>query len=191
MTRRSVMVAAIGTVFGLAGMASAAEKFELDSSHSTVLFKIKHLNTSWFYGRFTDIAGTLMVDAKKPDASTLEIKVKTESIQTDNEKRNAHLKSPDFFAAKQYPELTFKSTSAKSVGDGALEMKGDLTCHGVTKPLTVTLQKVGEGKDPFGGYRAGYETKFNIKRSDFGMDYMPGGLGDEIEIIVSLEGVKK
>lgn len=191
MTRRSMMVAAVAIVAGLAGIAVAAEKFEVDSSHSTVLFRIKHLNVSWFYGRFTDIAGTLMVDAEKPEASTIEIKVKTDSIQTDNEKRNAHLKSPDFFAAKQYPELTFKSTSAKSVGDGALELKGDLTCHGVTKPLTVTLQKVGELKDSKMGTRIGYETKFNIKRSDFGMDYMPGGLGDDIEIIVSLEGVKK
>jgi len=191
MIRRSVMVAAVGTVMGLAGFAVAAETFEVDTVHSTVLFRIKHMNVSWFYGRFTDITGTLMVDTKKPEASTIEIKVKTDSIQTDNEKRNAHLKSPDFFAAKQYPELTFKSTSAKSVGDGAIEMKGDLTCHGVTKPLTVTLQKVGEAKDPRGGVRAGYETKFNIKRSDFGMDFMPGGLGDDIEIIVSLEGVKK
>ncbi len=191
MTRRSVMIAAAGTVLGLAGLSLAAETFDVDTVHSTVLFRIKHMNVSWSYGRFTDITGKLTIDAQKPEASSVEIKVKTDSIQTDNEKRNAHLKSPDFFAAKQYPELTFKSTSAKSAGDGAIEMKGDLTCHGVTKPMTVTLQKVGELKDSKMGTRIGYETKFNIKRSDFGMDYMPGGLGDDIEIIVSLEGVKK
>lgn len=174
-----------------AASASAAEKYDIDSVHSTTIFRIKHLNVSWFYGRFVDIAGTINFDEKKPDASSFDVTIKTESVNTDNSARDKHLKNPDFFSAKQYPTMTFKSTSVKSAGKDALDVTGDLTCHGVTKQITVRMDIVGHGKDPFGGYRAGFETKFKIKRSDYGMDHMLEALGDDIELIVSLEGARK
>lgn len=174
-----------------AATALAADDYEVDSSHSTVLFKIKHLNVSWFFGRFSDIAGTVLYDEKKPETMRVDIKVKTDSIRTDNEKRDQHLKSPDFFAAKQYPELTFKSTSIKFLGNETFDVVGDLTCHGVTKPVTIKLEHTGQGKGMRGEYRSGFFARFPIKRSDFGMTYMMEGLGDEIEIIVSLECVRK
>ncbi len=191
MLNRTLKFGVLIVAFCSVASALAAEKYEVDPSHSTAMFRIKHLNVSWFYGRFVDVSGTINYDAKKPEDSSFDITVKTESVNTDNVKRDKHLRTPDFFSAKQYPTLTFKSTSVKSAGDNVLEVTGQFTCHGVTKPLTVKMDVVGQGKDPFGGFRAGFETKFKIKRSDFGMNYMPEGLGDDVEILVSLEGARK
>jgi polyisoprenoid-binding protein YceI len=182
---------AAGAVVCAASTASAADHYDVDTVHSTVLFRIKHMTVAWFYGRFADIAGTVLYDEQKPETMSVDIKVKTDSIRTDNEKRDQHLKSPDFFAAKQYPELTFKSTAIKFLGNEVFEVAGDLTCHGVTKPITIKLEHTGQGKGMRGEYRSGFFARFPIKRSDFGMTYMMEGLGDDIEITVSLECIRK
>ena len=113
-----------------------------------------------------------------------------ESVDTKNEKRDQHLKNADFFNAKQFPVMTFKSTKVEGSGD-TYKVTGDLTLHGVTKPLTLEIKKGGEAKGMEGEIRGGGETKFAIKRSDYGMNFMQGPLGDEINIVVSLEGVKQ
>ena len=113
-----------------------------------------------------------------------------ESLDTHNAKREQSLKSPDFFDAKQFPTLTFKSTKVEGSGY-MLKVSGDLTIRGVTKPLTVDFKKGGEGKGVFGEMRGGGETHFMIRRSDFGMNFEQGEVGDEVNIILSLEGIKK
>lgn len=165
--------------------------FRVDPVHSTVLAKILHLNVGNSYARFNEIDGTIKINESNPESSSLDFTIKADSVDTNNEKRDQHLKGPDFFNAKQFPVITFKSTSVKKVDDKEFEVTGDLTLKGVTKPVTVELDFIGRGKGMQGEERAGGEATFKIKRSDFGMDYMQGPLGDEVDIIVSVEGIKE
>jgi polyisoprenoid-binding protein YceI len=171
--------------------ASTAETYKVDPVHSTVLFRIKHLNLSYVHGRFNDVAGTFSFDDEDPSAGSLDIEVPVAKIDTNNAERDKHLKSPDFFDAERFPLITFKSRSVKKVGEQTYEVGGELALHGVTKPLTVKLERIGSGKDPWGGYRTGFETTFTIKRSDFGMTNVIGPVGDEVRLTVAIEGVRR
>ena len=148
------------------------------------------MNTSYCWGRFNDITGTFAIDEADPSKSVLDFKVKTSSVDTGQPKRDMHLKSPDFFNAVQYPTISFKSKSAVKAGT-AYEVTGELTLHGVTKPILVKLTPTGTGKDMAGAAIAGIEASFTIKRTDFGMDKMTGAVGDDIWVTVSVEGAKK
>ena len=182
------LVVALVSAFALS--ANAADTFKVDSVHSFVMFSVQHLGIANTYGRFNDISGTVVFDKDNPSKSSVEVSVPIESLDTHNSIRDRSLKSPDFFNAKQFPTMTFKSTKVEGSGD-TLEVSGDLTIRGVTKPLTVDFKKGGEGKGVFGEMRGGGETRFTIKRSDFGMNFQQGAVGDEVSIILSLEGVKK
>lgn len=169
-----------------------AEDFTVDTAHSSVIFRVKHLNTSYAYGRFNDITGSFVLDKKSPAKCALNIEVKTASVDTANAQRDTHLKGPDFFNVKQFPTATFKSKSVKlGSAPSTLDVTGDLTINGVTKPVTAKVELTGEGATPFKDYRAGLETTLTLKRSDFGIKFMPEGLGDEVKLVVSLEGVRK
>ena len=169
---------------------NAADTFKLDPVHTFVLFSVQHLGIANTYGRFNDISGTVIFDKDNPSKSSVELSVPVESLDTHNSIRERSLKSPDFFDAKQFPTMTFKSTKVEGSGD-MLKVSGDLTIHGVTKPLTVDFKKGGEGKGVFGEMRGGGETRFTIRRSDFGMNFEQGEVGDEVTIILSLEGIKR
>jgi len=175
----------------IASGTAAADTYTVDPVHSNTIFRVRHLNIGYIYGRFNQAAGTFLIDSADPTKSTFNITVKTESIDTHNAKRDNHLKSPDFFNARQFPEITFKSTKVKSVDEHTLAVTGDLTCHGVTKSVTMNVELTGEGNDPWGNYRAGLETVFTLKRSDFGMNFMMGPLGDDIKLMVAVEGIRK
>src|SRR5438094_10332377 len=170
--------------------ANAAETFKLDPVHSFVLFSVQHLGIANTYGRFNDISGTVVFDRDSPSKRSVELSVPVESLDTHNSIRERSLKSPDFFDAKQFQTMTFKSTKVEGSGD-KLKVSSDLTRRGVTKPLTADFKKGGEGKGVFGETRGGGETRFTIKRSDFGMNFQQGPVGDEVTIILSLEGVKQ
>lgn len=170
--------------------AVAADAYEIDGSHSVAIFKITHLGIGNYYGRFNDISGTLTLDEGNPSANSVDITIKTASVDTYNEKRDKHINSPDFLNSKQFPVATFKSDSVKATKSG-FEVSGTLQLHGVKKPLTIQVDTVGMGNDPWGKYRAGFETRFTFKRSDFGMTYMLDGLSDEIELLVAIEAIKK
>jgi polyisoprenoid-binding protein YceI len=168
-----------------------ADTYGVDVAHSSAHWTAKHFGAGLTKGRFNDIAGTFSLDAKNPAANKVEITVKTESVDSNQAKRDQHLRSPDFFDAKQFPTLTFVSERVVVKADGNLDVTGKLTIHGVTKQVAFTAVKVGEGKDPYGGYRAGYTTSFVVKRSDYGMKFMLDGVSDEITLDISLEGVKQ
>ncbi len=182
------LVVALVSAFALS--ANAADTFKVDPVHSFVLFSVQHLGIANTYGRFNDLSGTVVFDKDNPSGSSVELTVQVESIDTHNSIRERSLKSPDYFDAKQFPTMTFKSTKVEGSGD-RLKVSGDLTIRGVTKPVTVDFKKGGEGKGVFGEMRGGGETRFTIKRSDFGMNFQLGEVGDEVTIILSLEGVKK
>lgn len=169
----------------------AAETYTVDSVHSYVLFKINHLNVGNSYGRFDDPSGSFSWDDANPSKSSFEFTVQAAKVNTSNEKRDKHLRSPEFFNASQHAAISFKSTAVKQVRPDALEIDGMLSMLGQTHPITVTARQTGHGNDPWGKYRRGFETTFTIKRSQWGMDFMLKGLSDEVEITVSVEGVRQ
>ncbi|WP_428940498.1 YceI family protein [Fontivita pretiosa] len=189
------LCATVAMVIGLIAWISplhAADTYKIDPVHSFVVFKIGHLEVGYVWGTFPGPTGSFVIDTGNPAASSLEVHVKAESVHTANDSRDKHLRSPDFFDARQFPTISFKSDSVKQIDENTYELSGQLSLHGVTRPLTVTLKKVGQGdKGPQFGYRAGYDTQFTIKRSDFGMKTMPQAVGDEVTVFVSFEAVRQ
>lgn len=171
-------------------VAAGAETYTIDAVHSSALFRAHHANAGYTWGRINDPKGTFTLDAADPSKSSFKVEIPVANIDTHNEKRDAHLKSPDFFNAKQYPTLSFQSTSVSKGEGNMLNLTGDLTIHGVTKSITVPLELTGKGEVPPGVKRAGVETTFTIKLTDFEMKAIPGALDNEIKIIVSLEGTR-
>jgi len=168
----------------------AADTYTLDLAHTAALFKADHLGFSWTYGRFNDVSGSITWDAAKPTNSKVDVKIKTETIDTGNAKRDEHLRSGDFFSVKEFPTMSFTSKSFEAKGDNLYHVTGDFELRGVKKPITIPVTLMKVGKDPWGKDRIGFDTEFTIKRSDFGMNYMPDGIADEVTIIFATEGVK-
>jgi polyisoprenoid-binding protein YceI len=168
----------------------AADTYAIDDMHTAVTFKISHLGLSWVHGRFNDVSGTFTIDAADPAKSSFALSIKTDSVDSGNKKRDEHLRSPDFFNVKQYPAMAFKSTAVKAIA-GGLEVTGDLTLHGVTKPVTFALKGGNKAEFPKGVQRTGYSAELKIKRSDFGIDKFKEAVGDDVYLAISFEGVKK
>jgi polyisoprenoid-binding protein YceI len=183
-----VVLVLVGSLCPLAAQA-AAETYKIDPVHSFVVFRIKHLNISYSYGRFNEPMGTFKLDADDPAKSSFQIELKTQKVDTNSPQRDNHLRSPDFFNARQFPNITFKSTEVKK-SDKGLSVTGDLICHGVTKSVTVELEQTGEGDSPPKDHRVGFEGVLEIKRSDFGMSNMAGVVGDDVRLMISLEGAR-
>lgn len=185
------IAALVLAIAGFAPATFAADTYEIDPVHSTFVFKIKHFNVAFLNGRINDSSGTIVVDETDPSKSSVQLELKTASIDTNVEKRDTHLKSADFFNVEKFPVLTFKSKSVKKVDGTNYDVTGDFTLLGVTKELTVKITRVGTGKDPWGGTRTGFDGSFTIKRSDYGMTFMLDGIGDEVQISLGVEGVLK
>jgi polyisoprenoid-binding protein YceI len=187
----SIAVLSAATYLGSRSAWSAPEAttYEGDGVHSFVLFKIRHLGASWVWGRFDTL--TASVDATDAGISSVNFEVKTDSVDTGSAGRDKHLKSPDFFNAKQFPTITFKSTAVKAIDANTSEVTGDLTLHGVTKSVTATVTKVGSGKSPQGVEVVGYESLLTVKRSDYEMSGMIPMIGDDVALTIDVEGAKK
>lgn len=170
--------------------APAAEgTYSFDPSHSAVIFSIRHLGTSNTWGMFHEPTGTLVTGPK----GSIEISVPLDKLDTGNEKRDQHLRSPDFFSAKEFPAITYKSKSMTPSGDNAYDVTGELTLHGQTKPLNVKLEILGAGKGMKGQDIIGAQATFTIKRSEWGMNtyVKEGAVGDEVNLTVAIEGHKQ
>ena len=186
--RRTFLAAAAFILFAVAAPVRADE-YGIDAVHSSVGFKIQHLGISWIQGRFNNMSGTFTLD-KDPAKSSFNLTIQADSIDTNNKNRDDHLRSPDFFNVKQIPAMSFKSTAVRMV-DGTIEVTGDFTLHGVTKPITFTLKGGRMAEFPKGVQRTGYSTELSIKRSEFGMDKLTDAIGDTVYLAISFEGVKK
>ena len=171
--------------------AADTESYTIDVTHSMVVFKCKHFGVSNNYGRFNDISGKFSFDDKDASKCAIEMEVKTESIDTNLPDRDKHLRSADFLNAKQFPTATFKSKTIKPTGKDTYEVTGDFTLCGVTKSVTVTANHIGTGKDPYGNIRRGFELAFTIKRSEYGMKKMLEGIGDDVHLMINIEGTRK
>ena len=178
-------------VFGIAFAAQAAQVFDVDATHSSANFKVGHLGIGYVTGGFTDIAGTITLDKKNPKACSVDVTIKTGSVNTNDAKRDEHLRTPDFFDAAKYPEMSFKSAKVEKLKDGSYRVSGAYTLHGVTKKIVTRGKLVGEGKDMKGNTRAAFEAGFKIKRSEYGMTKMIPAAGDEVEITLVFEGILK
>lgn len=181
----------IGTLTCLtATSASAADEYEYDLVHSSVSFKARHLDISWIHGRFNDVSGKFSLDREDPAKSTFELTIKADSVDTANAARDEHLRQPDYFDTKQFPTITFKSTSTKPI-DGGYEVTGDFTMHGKTNRITLTL--MGGEEHVFKNVkRVAFSTELALKRSDYGFDPKAiGPIGDKALIMIDCEGVQK
>jgi polyisoprenoid-binding protein YceI len=182
------MVLTATAVLGL-GMAATGDDYTIDSAHSAVVFKISHSDLNWIYGRFNQFSGEFAIDPSDPSKSSFTMTIRPDSVDTNNAKRDGHLRSPDFFNTKQFPEMKFKSTSVKPI-DGGYEVSGDFTLHGETKPVTFNLMG-GKTIAAKGGQRTGYTAEFKLKRSDFGVSKFSPMLGDDVWVNVSFQGVQR
>jgi polyisoprenoid-binding protein YceI len=171
--------------------------WEIDPAHSQVTFKVKHMMFTTVRGSFKVLNGTLHIDEQNPANSEVDAQVETASIDTGEPKRDEHLRTPDFFDAQQYPTITFKSTKVEHAGGNEYNVTGDLTMHGVTKPVTLKAEYGGQGKTPFGTVVAGLSARGRINRKDWGLSWNApleaGGwlVGEDVDIEIDLEVVNK
>jgi polyisoprenoid-binding protein YceI len=192
--RRSLSIAIAGLALSGAAFANTpvpAGAYKVDPIHSGAFFEVGHLGgVSRFMGRFNEISGDFVVDA--PEKSKITVAIKADSVDTKHEGLDKHLKSPDFFNAVQFPTLTFTSTAVTLNPAGEGTVAGNLTVHGVTKPVTFKLKQIGAGKGMKGEQRAGYVATTTIKRTEFGMGYgVPGAATDDVDLRINIEGIKQ
>ena len=175
-----------------AGAVSAAE-YTIDSRgmHAAVQFKISHLGFSWLWGRFNEFEGRFNYDENNPNASSIEVTVNTKSVDSNHAERDKHLRSSDFLDVERYPQASFKSRAFSQNSQGAGQLTGDLTLHGVTQPIVVQTKLVGQGNDPWGGYRIGFEGKTTITLADFGITKDLGAASRVLDLMLSFEGVRR
>ena len=173
-----------------------ATTWDFDLSHSSVNFSVRHLMVSKVHGRFQSWGGTLVIDNDDITRSRVNVEIDASSIDTKEEKRDAHLRSADFFDVENHPKLVFKSTSVKKVSDDELEVTGDLTIRGTTKPIVLKVESNGTVKDPWGCTRTGFSGKATIHRKEFGLHWNAlletGGVvvGDKVSLGIEVELVR-
>ena len=169
-----------------------AETYKLDPVHSSVHFRVSHNSVSTFQGGFNAVDGQIVFDEANPSNTSFEITVDANSVDTRNERRDGHVKSPDFLNAAQFPNLTFKSQSVRKTGEDAYEVSGKITIRGVTKDITAVVRQIGARDLGRGGFRRGFSTELKINRRDFNVSYgNPEGLGDEVTLIIDVEAVRQ
>lgn len=169
------------------------EVYDLDvkGAHASIQFKIKHLGYSWLFGRFNKLEGWMSGDQADPSTSKVEVSIDTSSIDSNHAERDKHLRSADFLDVKKYPKATFVSTKVVDNGDKTGTIYGNLTLHGVTKQIQIETKFVGQGEDPWGGYRAGFEGTTTLKLADFGITYNLGPASTFVEMMLFVEGIRR
>jgi polyisoprenoid-binding protein YceI len=188
MTSKILAVAAVASALACAASA-AVETYAIDPVHSSVGFSIRHF-VSKVPGFFTKFSGTIVVDRDNLENSSVQAVIDVGSVNTNNDQRNGHLKSPDFFDVAKYATITFKSTSWKKTGDGTFDVAGDLTIKGITKPVVLKTSLLGFGPGMRGAQLSGWEASTTIKKSDFGVNgpaMLGKALGDDVAISISIE----
>jgi polyisoprenoid-binding protein YceI len=181
---------ALGSLFSVSAQAA---DYEVDTkgAHAFVQFKIQHLGYSWLLGRFNTFEGNFSYDKAAPEKSEIEIVIETNSIDSNHAERDKHLKGADFLNVEEFPQAVFKSTGFDVKDDGSAIVTGIFMLHGVKKTISFPVEKIGEGKDPWGGYRAGFAGKTRLKLSDYGISYNLGPASTHVEIELHIEGIRK
>lgn len=170
-----------------------ADEYKIDTkgAHAFVQFRIQHLGYSWLWGRFDKFSGHFKFDDKSPEKSSLEMTVDTTSINSNHAERDKHLRDKKYLDVTKFPEARFVSTAFKPTENGNGVMSGNLTLNGETKPIDIQVEFVGAGKDPWGGYRRGYEGRAKLNLKDFGYTFNLGPKSQTVELFISIEGIKQ
>nr|WP_024967701.1 YceI family protein [Pantoea sp. IMH] len=189
--KKSLLALSTAAMLLSAGNAVAADyKIDTQGQHAFVQFRIQHLGYSWLYGTFRDFDGSFTFDEADPSKDKVNVTIDTGSVDTNHAERDKHLRSADFLNASKFPKATFVSTGVKKDGD-ELDITGDLTLNGVTKPVTLEAKKLGEGKDPWGGYRAGFEAETTLTLKDFNIKSDLGPASQQVQLMISVEGIRQ
>ncbi|MCH8498024.1 MAG: YceI family protein [Marinobacter sp.] len=193
--KRTLMASAVALT--LAGPVAAEHggtyAFDRDGAHQFVTFEISHLGFSTMFGRFNDFDGQFVFDEANPANSAVQVTLKTASVDTNHAERDRHLRNEDFLHVSRHPEASFRSTGVEVLGDDGKEAKvtGDLTIRGVTREVTLDVQMVGHGKDPWGGYRMGFDAQTEFALKDFGIPMDLGPASERVKLVISVEGIRQ
>jgi len=171
----------------------AAERYLIDTGgmHAFVQFRISHLGYSWLYGRFNDFEGEFTFDPDQPENSAVQATIRTASVDSNHARRDRHLRSDDFLDVENHPEARFESTGFEPLGEDRYRVTGDFTLRGKTREIEIELTQIGAGEDPWGGFRRGFEGRTTFAPENFGIDYDLGPASQNVEIILSIEGVRQ
>ena len=180
-----------GLTFGSTAVIADDYVIDTKGAHASIKFRVQHLGYSWLYGRFNEFGGTFSYDEKQPEKASVAVTIKTSSVDSNHAERDKHLRSHDFLHVDKYPEAKFISTEYTQDSNGKGVLKGNLTLNGVTKPVKIDVQFIGAGKDPWGGYRAGFEGTTSFAMADFGIMKDLGPKSKDVEMILSVEGIKQ
>ena len=193
--KRLIAGCSVGVALGLGsmGVSAADYVFDTEGAHAFVQFRIKHLGYSWLYGRFQKFDGRFSFDEANPSATTVEASVDMTSLDSDHAERDKHLRGDNFLNVDKYSTATFKSTAYEMTGENTGKLKGDLMLYGNTLPITIDVEHIGGGPDPWGGYRQGFEGRATINPADFGLDLTKalGPSAAEVELMLTVEGIRQ
>jgi len=192
MMKKRLLATALTTSLLMSGSAAAAD-YVIDTAdaHASIMFKVSHLGYGFVAGRFNDFKGDFSFEGDKVSDAKVNVTINTSSVDSNHAERDKHLRSPDFLNTGKFPQATFASTSVVDQGNGAFVLNGDFTLNGVTKPMAIKANAIGEGQDPWGGYRAGFtgSAEFALKDYDIKMDLGPASSHVTLDLVV--EGVRK
>ena len=188
---KQIIAALSLTALPLACSQAADYVIDTKGAHAAINFKIPHLGYSWLTGRFNKFSGDFSYDPEVPEKSRISLTIDTSSIDSNHAERDKHLRDEDFLYTGKFPEANFVSTSYQESSDGTGLLTGDLTLRGVTKPVTIQVQKVGAGQDPWGGYRQGFSGTTKLVLRDFGIDFNLGEASREVQLELYIEGIRK
>ncbi|MBI5040487.1 MAG: YceI family protein [Gammaproteobacteria bacterium] len=192
MRKRTAHAIALAAILSLPALAPAAD-YVIDTAkaHASIQFRIQHLGYSWLYGRFNQFEGTFSYDEKNPATNKVEVSIDTASVDTNYAERDKHLRSDDFMDVEKFPQARFVSAKFEDKGDGKAVLTGNLTLHGITKPVVIAIERIGQGDDPWGGYRTGFFGTTTLKLADFGITRDLGPAAQEVEFMLSVEGIRQ
>ena len=192
--KKLLLTSALSAAMFMTATHASAADYVIDTkgAHAFVNFKIKHLGYSWLHGRFNTFDGQFNYDPKNPNASQISVNINTASLDSNHAERDKHLRGGDFLNVSKYPQASFKSTAIKFDQDGEeATVTGEFTLHGITKTISFEIDKIGEGKDPWGGYRVGFEGETSLKLADYGIDYDLGPASTHVDIGLFIEGIRQ
>lgn len=191
--KKSFLALAVSSI-GVMSLPALADTYVIDTkgAHASINFAIKHLGYSVLTGRFDAFSGEFTYDPAKPEASTVNVSIDTGSVNSNHAERDKHLRSGDFLNVEKFPKATFVSTKIVLDDDkDEFDIVGDFTLNGVTKSITIEVEKIGEGKDPWGGYRAGFSGETTITLKDFNVKMDLGPASQTVQLELEVEGIKK
>jgi polyisoprenoid-binding protein YceI len=181
------------TLISLAEGSLAAERYIIDTrgQHAFIQFRIPHLGFSWLHGRFNEFEGEFTFDPGDPAASSIEVSIRTGSIDSNHEARDQHLRGEDFLNAASFPDSGFRSTAFMPLGGNRYRLEGELSLLGRSAPIAIDVTEIGAGPDPWGGFRRGFEGTTSLTLTDWGIDYDLGPAAREVELTLSIEGIRQ